>query len=59
MLKAFIKSIVNELIIIVITLLLFGLIFFLFDLPFGAFLLGAAIIVFVMVIYWLVKLSGF
>lgn len=59
MLKSFIKSIVNELSIIVITLLLFGLIFFLFDLPFGAFLLGAAIIVFVMVIYWLVKLSGF
>ncbi|PTE74318.1 sensor histidine kinase [Staphylococcus devriesei] len=59
MLKAFIKSIVNELIIIVITLLLFGLIFFLFDLPFGVFFLGAAIIAFVMVIYWLVKLSGF
>ena len=59
MLRAFIKSIINELSIVAITLLLFGLIFFLFDLPFGAFFLGTSIIVFVMVIYWLVKLSGF
>ena len=34
------------------------LIFFLFNLPLSAFLLGAGII-FIMIIYWLVQLSGF
>lgn len=59
MMKAFFKSILNEIIIVITFLLLFWLIFFLFNLSMGAYLLGAGIIIFVMVIYWLVQLSGF
>ena len=58
MLKAFIKSILNEIIIIITFILLFLLIFFLFNLPLSAFLL-AGIMLFIMIIYWLVQLSGF
>ncbi len=59
MVKAFLKSILNEIIIVVMFLLLFLLIFFLFNLPLSAYVLGAGIILFIMVIYWLVQLSGF
>ena len=59
MLKAFIKSILNEIIIVITCILLFLLIFFLFNLPLSAFLLGAGIMLFIMIIYWLVQLSGF
>ncbi|UDI77351.1 sensor histidine kinase [Staphylococcus taiwanensis] len=59
MMKAFFKSILNEIIIVIAFLLLFWLIFFLFNLSMGAYLLGAGITIFVMVIYWLVQLSGF
>ena len=57
MLKAFIKSILNEIIIIITFILLFLLIFFLFNLPLSAFLLGAGIMLFIMIIYWLVQLG--
>lgn len=57
--KAFIKSILNEIIIVITCILLFLLIFFLFNLPLSAFLLGAGIMLFIMIIYWLVQLSGF
>lgn len=56
MLKAFIKSILNEIIIVITCILLFLLIFFLFNLPLSAFLLGAGIMLFIMIIYWLVQL---
>lgn len=59
MFKAFMKSILNEIIIVIAVLLLFLLIFFLFSLPLSAFMLGMAIILFVMIIYWLIQLSGF
>lgn len=59
MVKAFLKSILNEIIIVVMFLLLFLLIFFLFNLSLSAYVLGAGIILFIMVIYWLVQLSGF
>ncbi|MCI2774248.1 sensor histidine kinase [Staphylococcus petrasii] len=59
MFKAFMKSILNEIIIVIAVILLFLLIFFLFSLPMSAFLLGTAIILFLMIIYWLIQLSGF
>ncbi|MGW9857666.1 two-component system, OmpR family, sensor histidine kinase BraS/BceS [Staphylococcus hominis] len=59
MLKAFIQSIHREIIIVSVFVLLFALIFFLFNLPFHAFFLGVAIILFVMTIYWLIQFSGF
>lgn len=59
MFKAFMKSILNEIIIVVSVILLFLLIFFLFNLPMSAFMLGTTIILFIMVIYWLIQLSGF
>ena len=57
--ESFIKSILNEIIIVITCILLFLLIFFLFNLPLSAFLLGAGIMLFIMIIYWLVQLSGF
>ncbi|MEK5009909.1 histidine kinase [Staphylococcus sp. HMSC068D03] len=59
MLKAFIKSILNEIIIVITFILLFLLIFFLFNLPLSAYLLGTGIMLFIMIIYWLIQLSGF
>mgnify|MGYP001507881904 CR=1 FL=1 len=59
MLKAFIRSIRHQIIIVGLFLLLFLLIFFLFNLPLSAFFLGMAIVLFIMIIYWLIQLSGF
>ena len=59
MLKAFIKSIRHQMMIVALFLLLFLVIFFLFNLPFNAFFLGMAIILFIMIIFWLIQLSGF
>ena len=59
MLKAFIKSIRHQMMIVALFLLLFSVIFFLFNLPFNAFFLGMAIILFIMIIFWLIQLSGF
>ncbi|NCA39593.1 sensor histidine kinase, partial [Streptococcus equi] len=56
MLKAFIKSILNEIIIVITFILLFLLIFFLFNLPLSAYLLGTGIMLFIMIIYWLIQL---
>lgn len=59
MLKHFLKSIRREIIITVMILLLFLIIFFLFSLSYRAYFLAVAIVVFMMVIYWMVALSDF
>jgi len=54
MLKAFIKSIRHQIMIVAFIFITFlGVFFFLFNLPFNAFFLGMAIILFIM-IYFLV-----
>lgn len=52
MLLTFIKSIKNEIAIVTFISLLFVLIFFVFSLPQSALMLGVAIILFIMCIYW-------
>lgn len=59
MLLSFIKSIRNEISIVVCIFLLFALIFFLFTLPFSAFGLALGIVLFVISIHWWIKYLGF
>ncbi|MGE6908224.1 sensor histidine kinase [Staphylococcus warneri] len=59
MLLTFIKSIKNEIAIVTFISLLFVLIFFVFSLPQSALMLGVAIILFIMCIYWWISYLGF
>ncbi|MFW3591481.1 MULTISPECIES: sensor histidine kinase [Staphylococcus] len=59
MLLSFIKSIRNEISIVVCIFLLFALIFFLFTLPFSAFGLALGIVLLVISIHWWIKYLGF
>ena len=59
MLLTFIKSIKNEIAIVTFISLLFVLIFFVFSLPKSALMLGVAIILFIMCIYWWISYLGF
>lgn len=59
MLLTFIKSIKNEIAIVMFISLLFVLIFFVFSLPQSALMLGVAIILFIMCIYWWISYLGF
>ncbi|MGD3155723.1 sensor histidine kinase [Staphylococcus warneri] len=59
MLLTFIKSIKNEIAIVTFISLLFVLIFFVFSLPKSALILGVAIILFIMCIYWWISYLGF
>lgn len=59
MLLSFIKSIRNEISIVVCIFLLFALIFFLFTLPFNAFGLALGIVLLVISIHWWIKYLGF
>ncbi|WP_432202307.1 sensor histidine kinase [Staphylococcus warneri] len=59
MLLTFIKSIKNEISIVTFISLLFVLIFFVFSLPQSALMLGVAIILFIMCIYWWISYLGF
>lgn len=59
MLLTFIKSIKNEIAIVTFIYLLFVLIFFVFSLPQSALMLGVAIILFIMCIYWWISYLGF
>lgn len=59
MLLTFIKSIKNEIVIVTFISLLFVLIFFVFSLPQSALMLGVAIILFIMCIYWWISYLGF
>ncbi|WP_145477302.1 sensor histidine kinase [Staphylococcus warneri] len=59
MLLTFIKSIKNEITIVTFISLLFVLIFFVFSLPQSALMLGVAIILFIMCIYWWISYLGF
>lgn len=59
MLLTFIKSIKNEIAIVTFISLLFVLIFFVFLLPQSALMLGVAIILFIMCIYWWISYLGF
>lgn len=59
MLPTFIKSIKNEIAIVTFISLLFVLIFFVFSLPQSALMLGVAIILFIMCIYWWISYLGF
>ena len=59
MLLSFIKSIRNELSIVVCIFLLFALIFFLFTLTFSAFGLALGIVLLVISIHWWIKYLGF
>lgn len=56
---AFIKSIRSEIIIILMTFLLFALIFYLFSLPFEAYGLTLGIILLIITIRWWIKYLGF
>ena len=59
MLLTVIKSIKNEIAIVTFISLLFVLIFFVFSLPKSALILGVAIILFIMCIYWWISYLGF
>lgn len=59
MLLTFIKSIKNEIAVVTFISLLFVLIFFVFSLPQSALMLGVAIILFIMCIYWWISYLGF
>ncbi|MEJ7174557.1 sensor histidine kinase [Staphylococcus caprae] len=59
MLLSFIKSIRNEISIVVCIFILFALIFFLFTLPFSAFGLALGIVLLVISIHWWIKYLGF
>lgn len=59
MLLTFIKSIKIEIAIVTFISLLFVLIFFVFSLPQSALMLGVAIILFIMCIYWWISYLGF
>lgn len=55
----FINEIKNEIIIAIGILILFLVIFFVFSLPMEAFFLGAAIVLFILVIYWVIQSLNF
>jgi len=55
----FIKTIKNEIAIVTLILLLFAVIFFVFSLSMSALLLGIAIVLFIMLIYWWISYLGF
>ena len=55
----FIKTIKNEVAIVTLILLLFAVIFFVFSLSMSALLLGIAIVLFIMLIYWWISYLGF
>ncbi|MFU0767677.1 sensor histidine kinase [Staphylococcus pasteuri] len=59
MMLPFIKTIKNEIAIVTLILLLFAVIFFLFSLSMSALLLGIAIVLFIMLIYWWISYLGF
>ncbi|WP_213563136.1 sensor histidine kinase [Staphylococcus auricularis] len=55
----FINEIKNEIIIAIGILILFLVIFFVFSLPMEAFFLGAAIVLFILIIYWVIQFMNF
>ncbi|WP_436881315.1 sensor histidine kinase [Staphylococcus pasteuri] len=59
MMLPFIKTIKNEIAIVTLILLLFAVIFFVFSLSMSALLLGIAIVLFIMLIYWWISYLGF
>ncbi|PTH18176.1 sensor histidine kinase [Staphylococcus auricularis] len=59
MVMKFINEIKNEIIIAIGILILFLVIFFVFSLPMEAFFLGAAIVLFILVIYWVIQSLNF
>ncbi|MGX0400573.1 sensor histidine kinase [Staphylococcus pasteuri] len=59
MMLPFIKTIKNEVAIVTLILLLFAVIFFVFSLSMSALLLGIAIVLFIMLIYWWISYLGF
>ncbi|PNZ66384.1 sensor histidine kinase [Staphylococcus auricularis] len=59
MVMKFINEIKNEIIIAIGILILFLVIFFVFSLPMEAFFLGAAIVLFILIIYWVIQFMNF
>ncbi|WP_154895665.1 sensor histidine kinase [Staphylococcus pasteuri] len=59
MMLPFIKTIKNEIAIVTLILLIFAVIFFVFSLSMSALLLGIAIVLFIMLIYWWISYLGF
>lgn len=55
----FINEIKNEIIIAIGILILFLVIFFVFSLPMEGFFLGAAIVLFILIIYWVIQFMNF
>ncbi|WP_278926668.1 sensor histidine kinase [Staphylococcus auricularis] len=55
----FINEIKNEIIIAIGILILFLVIFFVFSLPMEAFFLGTAIVLFILIIYWVIQFLNF